>query len=250
MPPAYRQPLVVGHRGAKGLAPENTLAGVEAAAAAGCRGVEIDVMLSADGHAVLHHDLSLQRIAAAQGRIDQLLQAELAVYDVGSHFHPRFQDERMPTLGQALHRILALGLEANLEIKPAPGFEGETAAETVYVVRDLWPADRPVPLLSSFQRRSLEVARDLAPELPRALIADRLPEDWPAVLADLGCVGLHLNRRWLSADTVEAVHAAGYGLGVFTVNDAREARRLHGWGADCLITDYPDRLRRTLADAA
>lgn len=247
MPSAYAQPLIVGHRGAAALAPENTLAGLEAAAAAGCRGVEVDVMLSYDGHAVLHHDLSLKRLAAASGRIDRMLQAELAVYDIGSHFHPRFQDERVPTLAQALRCMLDLGLTANLEVKPAPGFEGETAAETVYLVRDIWPADRPRPLISSFKRRSLEVARDLAPELPRALISGRLPRDWRKALGRLECVGLHLSRRAVSVNTIGAVKGAGYGFGVYTVNDGREACTFQDWGVDCLITDAPDVLGRALA---
>ena len=165
MPTRYDQPQIVGHRGAAALAPENTLAGIEAAAAAGCRGVELDVMLSADGQAVLHHDVSLQRCAGVRGRIDRTPQAALAELDVGSHFHKRFHGEPIPTLAQALAKLLDLGLSANLEIKPAPGFEAETAAETVRLARELWPADAPQLLLSSFQRRSLQRVAELAPEL-------------------------------------------------------------------------------------
>jgi glycerophosphoryl diester phosphodiesterase len=238
--PAYPLPPLVGHRGAAALAPENTIAGIEAAAAAGCRAVELDVMLSADGHAVLHHDVTLKRMSGAAGRVPHTLLDELRRLDVGRAFHVRFTDERIPPLADGLRRCLELDLAVNLEIKPAPGFAGETAAETVYQVRDLWPGDRPPPLISSFRRRSLEVARDLAPELPRALIATRRPRDWRRALRDLACVGLHLRRSSVAEDTIADAHAAGVALGIYTVNDPREARTFRAWGADAIITDAPD----------
>ena len=144
--------------------------------------------------------------------------------------------------------MLELGLSANLEIKPARGQERATAAEAVAVARRVWPGDRPPPLISSFKRASLDAARELAPELPRALIADRRPRDWRRVLSALDCAGLHLRRTSVAQETIETTHAAGYGLGIYTVNDPREARTFRAWGADCLITDRPDLLGRALAD--
>jgi glycerophosphoryl diester phosphodiesterase len=235
-------PPVIGHRGAAGLAPENTLPGLRAAAAAGCRWVEVDVMLAACGTPMLHHDVSLRRIEGVDGRLDRWTARQLAELDAGAAFAPAYAGTPIPTLAQALEEMLRLGLRANLEIKPAPGAARETAQAAVRTVRAVWPADRPRPLISSFQRDSLAAAQAAAPELPRGLIAHARPWRWRRLLAELDCVSLHLAAdRIRPADVREAVDA-GWAVAVYTVNDGLTAARLRGWGAHAIITDRPDRM--------
>ncbi|MBK1667671.1 hypothetical protein CKO28_06440 [Rhodovibrio sodomensis] len=238
--PRIALPPVIGHRGAAGLAPENTLPGLRAAADAGCRWVEVDVMLAACGTPMLHHDVSLQRIEGVDGRLDRWTAPQLAELDAGAHFGPEFAGTRIPTLADALREMLRLDLRPNLEIKPAPGAAQETARAAVATVREVWPADRARPLISSFQRDCLTVARTAAPDLPRGLIAQARPRRWRALLAELDCVSLHLAADRLRPADVRETADAGWAVAVYTVNDGARAARLRGWGAHAIITDRPD----------
>jgi glycerophosphoryl diester phosphodiesterase len=239
----FRLPPVIGHRGAAGLAPENTLPGLEAAAAAGCTWVEVDVMVAACGTPVLHHDITLIRLEGLRARVDGLSYAELAELDPGAAFSPAFAGTRIPTLETALAAMRRFGLRPNLEIKPPPGREAATARAVVACARACWPRDLPPPLISSFRRTSLRAARDAAPDWPRGLIAQRRPLAWRALLRELGCVSLHLGARDLKAKWVEQARAEGYAVAAYTVNDAATAAHLRAWGVDSLITDRPDVVR-------
>jgi glycerophosphoryl diester phosphodiesterase len=95
-------------------------------------------------------------------------------------------------------------------------------------------------MISSFSRKALKIARDRVPAVPRGLISWRLPRDWEAAAETLGCVSLHLRGLRLRAKTAAKIKNAGYQLAAFTVNDPKKARRLIGFGVDCIITDRPD----------
>lgn len=232
-------PLVMGHRGAAAHAPENTLASIRLAAEQGATWVEFDTMLTGDRRPVLHHDDSLQRTAGRAAAMADTPYSEVRTLDAGRWFDRGFAGEGIPSLEQALKLIWSLGLQANIEIKPTPGRDVETAQAALKVAAAQLPADRPPPMISSFSRISLAVARVLQPDWPRALIVYRLPKDWPSALEALGCVSFHLHYRLIKPELVAQVHAAGCRLAVYTVNDLRRARRLVKLGVDCLITDRP-----------
>ena len=124
-------PRVFAHRCGGALAPENTLAGLRVAARLGLRAVEFDVMLSADASPWLLHDESLQRTTNGRGRVCETRDAQLRMLDAGAHQHPAFTGEAIPTLAAAAHACRQLGLSANVEIKPAAGFEALTDRKSV-----------------------------------------------------------------------------------------------------------------------
>ncbi len=233
-------PRVMGHRGAAGLAPENTLAGLRAAAALGMTWVEFDVMLSGDGVPVLFHDDNLTRTTGRDAPMAETPFEALTGLEAGAWFAPAFAGEPIPALEAALDLARALDMTPNVEIKPTRGRDEETAAAVLDVIARCWPRDRPGPLISSFSRAALELAKGQAPGLPRALNAWRLPRDWQTAAAALGCGSLHLRGARLRARTVAKVKRAGYQLAAFTINDPKRARHLVGFGVDCIITDRPD----------
>ncbi len=239
-------PRVMGHRGAAGAAPENTLAGLRAAAALGIAWVEFDVMLSGDGVPVLFHDDNLKRITGRDALMAETPFAALADLEAGVWFAPGFAGEPIPSLEAALGLALDLGLTPNVEIKPTPGADAATAAAALEAIARCWPAARPGPLISSFSRVALGVAKDRAPALPRALIAWRLPRDWQRAAAALGCSSLHIAGRALNEKRVGWIKRAGYQLAAFTINDPKQAKRLAALGVDCIITDRPDLIAKAL----
>ncbi len=242
MPDTPPLPAVIGHRGAAGLAPENTLAGFREAARRGAKWVEFDVHLSADGVPVLMHDDTLDRTTNDTGPIDGRNLSDLRILDAGCWFHDRFTGEGVPSLEETMALLAVLGLGANVEIKPSPGREAATGHAVARMLREAWPAALPPPLVSSFAEPALAAARDVAPHIARGLLIRSVAGLWAKSMHELGCATLHCNHRKLNRDRVAEVRRAGYPLLTYTVNDRRRAETLLDWGATSVITDRPDRM--------
>lgn len=239
---SWRYPRIIAHRGGGKLAPENTLGAIRLGAGMGFRGVEFDVMLAGDGTPVLIHDETLERTAGVHGKVADLSYGRLAGLDAGSWFGRKWRGERIPTFEQAGQLCLELDLWANVEIKPARGHERATGRAAAQIARELWKAATLKPVLSSFSVEALIEAKRAAPELPRGYLVGRIPKNWRETMGALGCVALHCNHRALTKPLTEDIHAAGYAVLCWTVNDRRVARKLLGWGVDCLVTDALKRI--------
>ncbi|HZL99928.1 MAG TPA: glycerophosphodiester phosphodiesterase [Planctomycetota bacterium] len=235
-------PRFLGHRGARGSAPENTLVSLRRAAELGAPWVEFDVKLTADGRAILMHDETLERTTSGSGPVAAASWERIRQLDAGAWFGPAFTGERVPDLEQAIALLAGLGLGANVEIKPCPGREAETGAAVAREVARLWPASLPPAVLSSFSEDSLAAARDAAPEVLRGLLVTDIPPDWPERLSRLACVSLHAGERQLLRPAVEAVKRRGVPMLAYTVNTRERAQALWSWGVDCVATDWPERL--------
>lgn len=226
-------PRVIGHRGACAHAPENTLASFVQAAALGCTLVEFDVRLTADGIPIVFHDDTLNRRTDGRGPVGACTLDQLRGLDAGA-------GERIPTLAQVLECCAGHGLGVNMEIKPDRGAGITTATAAVQVARAVWRG--PPPLVSSFDRAALAVARDLAPDWPRALLVERVPADTVEQARRLGCVAVAAHHRALPRATVAALNAAGLAVLAYTVNRRGRARRLWERGVAAVFCDAPDRL--------
>ncbi len=232
-------PRIIGHRGAKATAPENTLAGIRQAKTEGASWVEFDVKLTSDGHAVLMHDETVERTTDGRGFVRQMTLAELRKLDAGVRFGPTWRGEKVPTLIEALALMAELDMGFNLEIKPCPGREAETARVALADVAAHWSAERPVPVISSFKPAALAAAREAAPHLPRGYLAETLPPDWAVRVAQFDCLTVHPCWRALTRAQIAAAKAGGHPVLVWTVNEPARARELVAWGVDSLITDCP-----------
>ncbi|UEM20916.1 glycerophosphodiester phosphodiesterase [Skermanella mucosa] len=232
-------PKTIGHRGARAYAPENTLAGIRVAAGQGARWVEVDVKLSRDGVPVLMHDDDVDRTTDGRGAVAGLEFADLRDLDAGVRFAPEFAGERIPTLEETLALVLDLDLGINLEIKPCPGREVETARVALDAARALWPAGRPAPLVSSFEVPSLETARDHMPDWPRGYLIDRRPRDWRAVADRVEASTINVNASRENARSIAEYLATGRPVLAYTVNDPARAKELVGLGVAAVFTDRP-----------
>ena len=239
---------VVGHRGAALRAPENTLAGFREAARLGAGWVELDVMLTQDGVPVVIHDETLDRTTDRRGRVEATPWPELAAADAGSWFAAAYAGERVPRLEEALAAIADCGMGVNIEIKPCPGRERDTAAAAVATAKACWPEHLPPPLFSSFKRTALAAAQQAMPAAwPRGLLLDRLERDWLVGAKELGCQAINANWKRLTPAWAKEIKAAGLALVVWTCNLPAEARRLVAIGVDAVITDAPDLIAPEIA---
>lgn len=233
-------PQVIGHRGAAAHAPENTRASFRKARALGCRWVEFDVRLAANGGLVVIHDATLERTTNGRGRVVDHSLADLAALDAGD-------GAGVPTLAEVLDLLAELGLGANVEVKAegdAAAVTGALAALTCEQARRRHGLEL---LISSFSSSALAAARGAAAFLPRGLLCDAPGRGWQANMEVLGCISLHVQARCADRALAEAVHAAGYRLLAYTVNDPGRARALIDAGVDALFSDAPDRLLTALS---
>jgi glycerophosphoryl diester phosphodiesterase len=201
----------IGHRGAKGHAPENTIASFDKAIALGCDEIETDVWLMEDGTLVICHD----RPASSDGL--------LTLDDVVDHCRGR--------------------IGVNVEMKCA--WSDAQARQTgISVARLLGDRDVGDVYLSSFWYAALAGARETAPKVRRAFVYGAAPE-MSLLLTQARALelwALHPERHYVTAERVTASHAVGLKVTAWTVNDPAEIARLVGWGVDGIISDYPERV--------
>lgn len=242
-------PKIIAHRGAKANAPENTLISMQRAHDEGARWVEFDVKLTADRHPIVIHDETLDRTTSGRGAVRAHTLDAIQKFDAGSWFNASFAGERVPTLADTLDFLAARSMGFNLEVKPCPGLERETAEVALAMVKSRWRADLPQPVISSFSAESLRAARDVAPDLPRGYLVDKIPADWRSHAEAAACATVHPGTRHLTEPQLRAIKQAGYAALVWTVNDPARARELLTWGADSVITDAPARIAAGLSGA-
>jgi glycerophosphoryl diester phosphodiesterase len=234
---AWPYPQMCAHRGAGKHAPENTLVAIRFGATYGYRMMEFDVKLSADNVLFLLHDDTVDRTSNGQGVAARMGWAALAQLDAGAWHSHAFAGEPMPTFDNVIAFCQANGIAMNVEIKPCPGRERETGAAVAKLVQARCGAMSPSPLLSSFAEAALEAAREVAPEVPRALLLDELPADWLSRCKRLGCVAVDYNWRLITEEIVGQANAAGLHVMCYTCNDPDAVAKLVAMGVNTIITD-------------
>ncbi len=243
-------PVRIAHRGASGmgLAPENTLAAFELAIELGVDLIELDVQQSSDGRLVVIHDPTLDRTTDLSGAVAEKSLAEIRRGDAGSWCAPRFRGERVPLLEEVLElarrRVLTL-----VEIKAR-----HIAERVVQVIEDLGVEDQVV--VQSFLPQTVRRVKLLAPALPTALLVSTLPTT-PArirvrrLAREVLEAGANAVGIWHSALTpalLEEMRQRSIGVWTWTVDDEIVMRDLALMGVQGVITNYPDRLNRVLAE--
>ncbi len=261
-----------GHRGARGLRPENTWPAFARALELGVTSLEMDVVIAGDGEVVVSHEpwFSAALCREPCGRpvrpfkrynLYRMSYAEIARFDCGSRRHPRFPHQEpvpapKPRLAEVLRRAEAYAAELgrppvrySIEIKSRPEWEGtyqpdpETFVRRVQAVVAACEVTARTTLLS-FDVRVLQIARQLFPELAVSLLVER--RDHRPLEKQLERLGFvpdvyGPDYRLVTTELVAAVHAHGMRLIPWTVNRVGDMRRLLRMGVDGLITDYPDR---------
>lgn len=251
------RPLVIGHRGASKVAPENTLAAFRSAMTAGADLVELDYHHSRDGIPVVIHDATLDRTTDATNRwggqnlrVSDRTLAELRELSAGRWFTPPFPGESLPTLNEALEVIQA-GRVTLVERK-----DGD-AATCVALLRQQNLVNRVVvqafdwDYLRDYHRLEPgQVLGALGPPGSRGgrKLSDEekaLNDVWLDEIRELGAQVAVWNRQ-VDAASVRSAHARGLKVWVYTIDDPELARHLVAAGVDGVITNDPERLRNSI----
>lgn len=251
---------IIGHRGAAGVAPENTVASIEHGVRAGAQAIEVDVHVSLDGRLVTIHDDTVDRTTDGSGPVESLTLEELRRLDAGhaftvdrGHSFPfRGQDVRVPTLDEAVEA--AAGLPMVIEVKsPAAG----RALADWLRARRAGPADAGRFIVGGFERAHVAPAAAAA-DLRCATRADLVPFvllgkfgiDGP-LRDEIDAIMLPIRKgplRLVTRGFVRRAHGRGVGVYVWTVNRPAQMRALLDLGVDGLISDFPARVRRIVQE--
>ena len=239
-------PKIIGHRGACGYAPENTLESIKTAHDMGIDWVELDVMLTRDLIPIIFHDDTLDRTTNGSGNVAYKDWEEIRHLEAGSWFSEGFAGVKIPSLEETLELLIDLNMGLNLEIKPTPGHEVETAEVALDYLSRVWD-DHDRLLISSFSHVSLETAQDMAQDWRRGLLLETewLP-NWKELAEYLDASVININGNTCTREQVEEIIDFGKPILAYTINDARRARTLLSWGVDGVFTDVPDVIKEIL----
>ena len=226
------QPLVVGHRGARGHVAENTVASVKKALALGVDGIEIDVFVCATGELVVFHDKTLEKLTDATGYIETLdLDSIRKITVLGR--------EPIPTLVEVLDAINA-EVVLNIELKGA-----RTAKPTYALLKKYFDEGKLMPsdvFISSFDWNELELFYQETKEVPIAVLTEDDPLDAIPVALGLKAFAINPNHKSLTKSNVNKIHAAGLKIYPWTINEPEDIAHMKDLGVDAIITDYPERV--------
>jgi glycerophosphoryl diester phosphodiesterase len=229
--------LRVGHRGARGHAPENTFASFSRAVELGVSVVETDVHLSKDGEVVLIHDHTVDRTTDGHGFVKDMTLTELKRLDAGSWFDPRFAEQRVPALAE----LLAWARDrvgVAIEIKNGPIYYPGIAEKVVRLLKEHGMERQAI--LISFDHLVLREAKMIAPGVATGILyVGRFVDEIGAARA-AGADALHPNWAFVTPDLVEKAHAAGLAVSPWCPNDLATIRLLSQMGVDSIGTDFPD----------
>lgn len=240
--------FIAGHRGDRASAPENTIPAIQAALDSSMEFVELDLQQTLDGEAVVIHDETLERTTDGEGLVAERTWAELQQLDAGSWYADEFAGTRIPHFDDFVDVFQISRKKALVELK---GIWSVEALEPV--VAEIYAAgvqDRLV--LASFEVGTLHNLIDVAPSLPRVVLRRELPAD-PVRLAryyGAAAVMTRLAEVRERPEVVEAMHAAGLGIMLYTLNSEERWSEALSYGVDGIITDEPSALDDWLAATA
>jgi glycerophosphoryl diester phosphodiesterase len=222
-----RKTLRIGHRGACGHAPENTLASIERAIALGCMLTEVDVRRTADGALVLLHDERVDRTTNGHGVVAEMTLEDIRKLDAGG-------GQTVPTLEEAL-TVASGRIGLILELKAAG-----LAYDACTIVRA--GGFDGLIIYASFLHEELQHVRRADPDSKSLVLFTRLPKDPCAEAVTLQVTHVGLRADTVTKPLVHTLHRAHLTVFVYTVNRPTDITKMKTFGADGIISDFPDRL--------
>jgi glycerophosphoryl diester phosphodiesterase len=230
--------LVIGHRGASGHAPENTLAAFRKAVSLGATFIETDLQLSRDAHFVAIHDPTVNRTTNGKGAVHDLTLSQLRNLDAGSWFGSEFSGERIPTLEEILQFSKKNDVVFYLELKPAGSWGGEHAL--IGALRETGEIARAVVI--SFDASIVLNLRKIEPTLMTGLLYDGQIEKPAERAVDIGARQLIARGDLVTPALLAQARKNDLQVVCWTVNHPAHMRMLMAAGVAGIMSDYPERL--------
>jgi glycerophosphoryl diester phosphodiesterase len=228
-----QQTQIIGHRGAMGHAPENTVLSVQKALALGVDGIEIDVFRCQSGEIVVFHDIKLENLTNGTGSIENKTLAQLQELLVMGR-------EQIPTLDEIIE-VIDGRVRLNIELKGKNTSKGVFNIMQRVVESGQWKMNQLY--VSSFDWEELREFRKLTNQFGIAVLTDKNPLDAIPVAHELNAFAINPNHNELTLEIIKQIQGEGFEILTWTVNDTTRMNELTSWGVDAIITDFPERSR-------
>jgi glycerophosphoryl diester phosphodiesterase len=242
-PPLFGRTQIMGHRGAGFLAPENTLAAIAKGFEAGIDLIEVDLHLTADGHAVVFHDSTVDRTTNGTGPIAGMTLAQVKALDAGSWFSPAYAGERVPTLTELLQFVNGRA-RILLDVKVSANQAFRNAVHDALVATGtplddiwLWPASSQYSNDPRFGNAEIQLLNSIPGNLSDANLQ---------ALKASGVHGLSVGDGSITQEAINAFHKNGMWVDVYTVNSPARMEELIAMGVDSIETDRPDLMAKII----
>jgi glycerophosphoryl diester phosphodiesterase len=239
--PNFKSRWIIGHRGFSARFPENTLISFQAAIEAGVTMIELDVMLSRDRKLAVIHDPTLARTTNGKGAVADYTLAELKQLDAGSWFDPKFAGQRIPGLSEVLECVNRRAY-VNIEIK-SNAYESDHPPDAIerQVVELLRQKNlTAISIISSFNVNILEQIASMQNAPTIALISKKpLTPKTIHLCSRLNVFSWHPDRRILTRNQVNLMHAAGIRVFPYKVDTLEDYTKMRDMKVDGVITDDP-----------
>jgi glycerophosphoryl diester phosphodiesterase len=236
---------VIGHRGAMGYCPENTVVSFERGLALGADWIELDVHLSRDGALVVIHDDSVDRTTNGHGLVKDLTLDELRRLDAGSWYAPEFAGQRLLTLDEVLGWARERGATLDIEIKNVPMYYAGIESAVVEALDRTAMSEQAIVI--SFDHRAVQRVKQLDGRIVTGVLYAGRPTDGGVGLAkQAGAEALLPQWSYVTPEDVQLAHAAGLIVAPWTTSEPAQLERLIAAGVDAIGTNPPDVLRRQL----
>ena len=222
--------LCIGHRGAMGHEPENTLLSIKKALSLGVDAVEIDVY-NVEDNLVVIHDRDLSRTTNGTGNVEQQSFAYLRSLDAG-------KGEQIPTLPEVLE-IINRRVIINIELKGQNTARLVVALIQEYLERGWRETDFVV---SSFNHYELNLVKTACPQIKIGMLMYGLPWNCLTMARQLQADIIIFGLDFVTPEWVRLVHQQNLPIWVYTVNQLEEIDRLRTLGVDAVFTNYPERV--------
>lgn len=265
-----------GHRGARGLMPENTIPSMKQAIDDGANVIEVDIQFSKDNQVLVAHDAYINRIYslhpdgneipesdAKKYVLYQMTYDEIRRFDVGSKHHKDFPQQKkfktyIPTLGELIDSVESYtkskglpGVIYNIEIKSDPSKDGEYQPEPHSLIRQVMDVIKSKNIvnryyLQSFDIRQIQEVHKSYPEVVTAFLTSNKNKSFDENIGEIGYKPQIYSPHYglVTATLIKQCHDAGMKLVPWTVNTEEEIDRLVKLGVDGIITDYPHLLKK------
>lgn len=214
--------LIIGHRGAKGYEPENTLDSFQKAIDLGCDGIELDVHLSANGEAVVIHDKTVNRTTGEQGFVTDYTSSELKKFGI-----PELEE---------VFRLVNKRCFINIEIKDAH------AIIAVLNLIEKLAVDLTLFQISSFNWEVLSFCYTNKQRISLGVLTDNSIEKALAFAKSINAYSINPYYKLLDKETVTLMHQNGFLVFPFTVNEPADIENMKLYNVDGIISDFPDRV--------
>lgn len=224
------QLLCIGHRGAMGHAPENTLASIRKALELGAPAIEVDVYF-VDGHLIVIHDDRLERTTDGTGLLTDHPFTYLRGLDAG-------RGQQIPTLEEVCSETAGKSL-LNIELK-GPGTSNPVTSMISDMTRVGW--QKNMFLVSSFNHLQLNKVSGLDPEIKLGALYNEPPFDLAEFTALPGAYSAHFSKTHIDRNIVDEAHFRRLKIFAYTVNNPEDIKRTIQLGVDGVFTNYPERI--------